>query len=355
VRAPGPARTSCRPLIAALHVDRLRREEQRYQRVVPATNASCGVATVPTSHGPDEPGAGARTPDVVGVPPAGCWRRSAARAAVTVLPERPRWRPAPPDGRHSAARATAAAPLERLPWRRSSGCSGAHRFGAPPPQCGAQPFEDGGRADTTRSNSCRGRTAPSRRTRAGSRRTTRSTRASLARPERSHGPAPMSTQCRPARASWAASRSWSLLGEGHREQPPVVATDHQRRPVLALGGVVLVRHPGPDHLTGVGQPVLARAVLPPQRAGEVARVRVRARRGRGTGEGSGRAAVRGTVGAHASSTAWRAVPRRRGRGRPACPATSPEPPPERSPAPPAGTLAQRQPARCPSHAVSASA
>lgn len=62
-------------------------------------------------------------------------------------------------------------------------------------------------SETTRSNVFLSTETETRRTRSGSTRSTRLTRTSLGRPCGSQAPEPMSIQKRPARASWAASRS----------------------------------------------------------------------------------------------------------------------------------------------------
>ncbi len=72
-----------------------------------------------------------------------------------------------------------------------------------------------------------------------------------------------------------------LARELQPEQPPPVAADEQHRPVLALGVVLLVGHPGPHDLAGVRAPVGVRVVGRHQGAGEVARVAGGHRRGGG--------------------------------------------------------------------------
>jgi len=105
------------------------------------------------------------------------------------------------------------------------------------------------------------RTAPMRRTPAGSTRRIRSSRTSLSRPWRSQGPDPMSVQRRPARASFPRSRSVVLAGQRQGQQPMAVMPDNQHRAVLAPGVVLLERHPGPDDLPGVGDVAVSRVGL----------------------------------------------------------------------------------------------
>ena len=112
-------------------------------------------------------------------------------------------------------------------------------------------------ASTTCSKTTRSIAAPSRRT-SRSRSRTRPVEPYLAgspRPVPAAGP---DIHPVPAdRFSWLRSRSWSLLVSGSVSSSPPRARDHEHRPVLAAAGVLLERHPRPDHLTGVGASVRA--------------------------------------------------------------------------------------------------
>jgi hypothetical protein len=71
----------------------------------------------------------------------------------------------------------------------------------------------------------------------------------------------MSVQTRPCRASSSASRSWSLAGEHQPQQVRAAAADDEHRPVLAAAVALVVGHPRPHDLAGIGPSVGARAVL----------------------------------------------------------------------------------------------
>ena len=66
-----------------------------------------------------------------------------------------------------------------------------------------------------------------------------------------------------------------LARQGQPHEPVAVVTDDEDRAVLALAVVLLVGHPGPDDLTGVGPTVGTRRIRRVRQAGRVTRVGLR--------------------------------------------------------------------------------
>jgi hypothetical protein len=73
-----------------------------------------------------------------------------------------------------------------------------------------------------------------------------------AHPARTGGPA--AGRARPSRSQRqpVVALVRCLAGQHQRTQRHADPADHQQRPVLAARGVVLIGHPGPDDLTGIG-------------------------------------------------------------------------------------------------------
>src|SRR6478609_7476333 len=66
-----------------------------------------------------------------------------------------------------------------------------------------------------------------------------------------------------------------LARQGQRHEPVALAPDDEHRPVLALAVVLLVGHPGPDDLAGIGAAVGSRRIRRVRQARRVTGVRRR--------------------------------------------------------------------------------